>query len=66
MTATRRTSGDTWLTVQQVAVITELSVVTLYKHARQGKIPARKIGRNVRFSQHELDAWMAGSKRAGT
>ena len=62
---TPRHAGDTLLTIQQAAAITNLSVVTLYKHARQGKIPARKIGRNIRFSQHELDGWIAGLKKAG-
>ena len=58
--------GDTLLTITAASEITSLSVVTLYRYARLGKIPARKIGRQIRFSQYELDAWMSGLKRTGS
>jgi excisionase family DNA binding protein len=63
---TARRAGDTLLTIQQASDVTGFSVVSLYRWARVGTIPARKVGRNVRFSQHDLDGWMAGLKKAGT
>lgn len=62
---TTRRAGDTLLTIQQAAEATGFSVVSLYRWARVGTIPARKVGRSVRFSQHDLDAWMNNLKKAG-
>lgn len=62
---TTRRAGDTLLTIQQAAQVTGFSTVSLYKWARIGRVPAVKVGRNIRFSQHELDGWIAGLKKAG-
>jgi excisionase family DNA binding protein len=65
MTATRRVN-DTLLTIQEAAQVTGFSTVSLYRWARTGRVPARKVGRNIRFSQHDLDAWITGLRSAGT
>jgi excisionase family DNA binding protein len=36
---------------------------TLYEWVRQGRVPYRKIGFNVRFDPAELDAWVASQSR---
>ena len=58
--------GDTLLTIAQAADITGFSTVSLYRWARIGRIPARKVGRSIRFSQIELDTWMNELKRTGS
>ena len=50
------------LTIKEVADLTGLSTVTLYRWARTGAIPAKKVGtRNIRFDAREIDAWIARS-----
>ncbi len=36
----------------------KMSKVTLYRHVRQGSIPAFKIGREWKFEKHSLDTWI--------
>ena len=35
--------------------------VTLLRWAREGRLPAHRLGRNIAFRASELDAWLAGS-----
>jgi excisionase family DNA binding protein len=53
------------LTVQQVAALYGYSIAHLYVMVRQGKIPARRVGRSIRFVPAELDAWTAALPKAG-
>lgn len=38
----------------------QISLPHLYKHARLGEIPGRKIGQNWRFSKQALEKWLEG------
>jgi excisionase family DNA binding protein len=35
--------------------------VTLLRWAREGRVPAHRLGRNVAFRASELDAWLSGN-----
>lgn len=54
------------LNIQEASEITGYAVSTLYKMARRGDIPARIIGRNVRFVPKEIDGWITRQRKAGT
>jgi excisionase family DNA binding protein len=51
-----RDSMDDVLSVREVALYLRLNVQTVYRLAREGKLPARKIGRQWRFSRREVEA----------
>lgn len=52
------------LTVAQVREITGISAYTLYQMAREGRIPAVKVGRSTRFLATEVDRWLAKLPKA--
>jgi len=45
------------LTIEQAAEFLQVPRSTLYKIARQGQVPCRKVGRHWRFSRSALIAW---------
>ncbi|MBI2266629.1 MAG: helix-turn-helix domain-containing protein [Armatimonadetes bacterium] len=47
------------LTVPQVAEMLHLSGITVYRLAKTGKIPAKKVGRCWRFSKQVIEKWLA-------
>jgi len=47
------------LTIGQVAELLQLHVMTVYRLAKEGKLPGFKVGGRWRFHQETLDAWMA-------
>ena len=47
------------MTVQEVAVYLKLAESTVYKLAREGKLPGQKFGGAWRFSREQIDAWLA-------
>jgi excisionase family DNA binding protein len=47
------------LTLREAAKKLRVAEVTLYRLARQGKIPAVKVGGGWRFKPEVLDAWLA-------
>lgn len=49
----------------EVHQLTGFSVYTVLRMARQGRIPARKVGQRVRFMSDEIDAWFASLPKAG-
>jgi excisionase family DNA binding protein len=53
------TTPDTVLTVSEVSEYLRLGESTIYRLAKDGKLPARKVGGVWRFSQKSLDAWLA-------
>lgn len=55
-----------WLDVDTVAGITGYARKTLYQMAREGRIPAVRVGRSVRWDRRELDRWMESRPRANT
>ncbi len=49
---------DVFLTPKQAAAMLNLSAYTIRAYARQGIIPAQKVGRGWRFSQNDLLEWL--------
>jgi excisionase family DNA binding protein len=47
------------MTVEQAAEYLQLTTDTIRRGARNGKIPAARVGRRWRFLQPELDAWLS-------
>jgi excisionase family DNA binding protein len=57
-------TGRRLLTVAEVSEITGFSTKTIYRWALLSMIPAKRIGRSVRFDRAEIDRWIAkDSKR---
>jgi len=50
------------LTLQQIATRLQISETTLYKLARNGKIPAIKVGNQWRFKLDDVDKWLESQK----
>ncbi|MBU0570838.1 MAG: helix-turn-helix domain-containing protein [Candidatus Omnitrophica bacterium] len=46
------------MTVDEVAKYLKIKVVTIYKHAQQGKLPAFKVGSSWRFKKSTIDNWI--------
>ncbi len=53
--------ADKIMTVKEVAKYLDVHPMTLYRLAREGKIPAFKIGGQWRFQKKALDRWVAQS-----
>ncbi|MCD6359975.1 MAG: helix-turn-helix domain-containing protein [Armatimonadetes bacterium] len=51
---------DEVMTAEQAAKYLQTSVYTVKRRARDGTIPAAKIGREWRFLRSELEKWLAG------
>jgi excisionase family DNA binding protein len=48
-------------TVQQLAALLQCSERHVWRLSDQNKVPGKlRIGRLVRFSRHQVDAWLAG------
>lgn len=47
------------ITVPEVAKMLSLSEITVYRLAKLGKIPARKVGRCWRFSKQAIEKWLS-------
>ena len=47
------------LTVQELARYLKMKPVTIYKHAKEGKLPGFKVGANWRFKKSTIDTWIA-------
>ncbi len=52
-------SEDTVFTVQELAAYLRMQPVTIYKHAKAGKLPCFKVGANWRFKKSTIDRWIA-------
>ena len=50
---------DTVFTVQEVAKYLRMQPVTIYKHAKRGKLPCFKVGANWRFKKSTIDRWIS-------
>jgi DNA repair protein RadD len=51
-----------WLSLEETTSYLGVGRTVLYTMAREGKIPARKIGKKWTFEKAELDAWLRGSR----
>lgn len=50
---------DDVFTVQELATYLRMRPVTIYKHAKSGKLPCFKVGANWRFKKSTIDRWIA-------
>ncbi len=50
--------SDNVLTIEELSVYLKIPRSTLYKLVREGKIPAQKVGRHLRFLRESIDEWM--------
>lgn len=50
------------LTVQEVAIILKLSVLTIYKYIKEQKLEAMSFGGHYRISQSALDSFIRSHK----
>lgn len=48
------------MTTEEASAYLRLSVQTIKQRAREGRMPAAKVGRTWRFLKSELDRWLAG------
>ena len=55
-------SFENILTIGDLAVYLKIPKSTLYKLAREGKVPSNKIGRHWRFQKRVIDRWLGGGK----
>ena len=46
------------MTIKEVADYLGVHTATIYKYAREGKIPAFKIGSDWRFTKKHIDQWI--------
>ncbi len=46
-------------TVQELASYLKMRPVTIYKHAKEGKLPGFKVGANWRFKRSTIDRWIS-------
>jgi excisionase family DNA binding protein len=54
-----RMNGKPYLTVHEVAQRFGVNPTTVYHLARQGELPAFKVGNQWRFSKAMLESWIA-------
>jgi excisionase family DNA binding protein len=47
-----------FLTVQEVAKMFRMNVLTIYEYIREGKLPALKIGRSYRILESDLQVFI--------
>ena len=50
--------NEVMMTVREVAEYLRVSAATVYKWARDEKIPCHRFGRLLRFKKHEIDELM--------
>lgn len=48
------------ITIEEAAELLQIPVSSVYKLAREGKIPAQKVGRHWRFHRATLLKWVSG------
>jgi excisionase family DNA binding protein len=50
------------LTLEELSIYLKIPKSTLYKIAREGKIPCQKVGRHWRFRKVAIDRWLEETK----
>ena len=55
--------ASTVMTIEEVAKYLKMKVVTIYKHAQEGKIPAFKVGSKWRFKKDTIDKWIQNQEK---
>ncbi len=59
----KKSIGDI-LTIEELAIYLKIPKSTLYKLAREGKIPSHKIGRRWRFWKGAIKRWLERERRS--
>ncbi len=54
----------TIMTLEEVARFLRLNKSTIYRMAREGTLPAWKLGNVWRFKKEAIEDWIVGSQRA--
>jgi excisionase family DNA binding protein len=52
--------------IKDVAKYLDVSQMSIYRYAQEGKIPAFKIGGQWRFKRKSIDKWMEDKERFNT
>ncbi|HXG51783.1 MAG TPA: helix-turn-helix domain-containing protein [candidate division Zixibacteria bacterium] len=52
------------LTAEEAAKYLRLHVKSVYRLAKQGKIPSRKVGGTWRFHRHAIETWLTKGRGA--
>ena len=50
---------DAVFTVQELSGYLRMKPVTIYKHAKAGRLPAFKVGASWRFKKSTIDRWIS-------
>lgn len=58
----RRESLANWLSVEEAAAYIGVGKTVLYTLAREGRIPASKVGKKWTFEKVQLDIWIRGNQ----
>ena len=48
------------LTIEELAAYLKIPKSTLYKLAREERVPSDKVGRHWRFQKRAIDRWLEG------
>jgi excisionase family DNA binding protein len=48
------------MTTRELADYLKVHEVTICKHASEGRIPGKRVGRIWRFDKEEIDRWITG------
>jgi excisionase family DNA binding protein len=56
---------ETFLTTEQVLGYLRVNLRTVYRLIKAGKIPAVRVGRQWRFRQRDIDAWLDSQRPRG-
>ncbi|MDD5495520.1 MAG: helix-turn-helix domain-containing protein [Candidatus Omnitrophica bacterium] len=54
---------ETLFTVDELATYLRMKPVTIYKHAKAGKLPGFKVGANWRFKKSTIDRWITDQEK---
>lgn len=52
------------LSVEEIAAHLSVAQITIYRWVTQKKIPCHRVGKQWRFIQSEIDAWIQSGKSA--
>jgi excisionase family DNA binding protein len=58
-------NSDNVLTIEELSAYLKIPKSTLYKLVREGKIPAQKVGRHLRFLRESIDEWLRRQNEYG-
>ena len=61
-TGLSQASKDTWLTIEEAAQYLSMGKTVLYTLAREGRIPASKVGKKWTFEKDQLDSWVRANQ----